>query len=52
MEVVELGKEKLSDEARKARNAYARKWRKDNPDKVKKHNERYWEKKAKEIENK
>lgn len=35
-----------SDAARAARNAYAREWRKKNPDKVKAANVRYWEKKA------
>lgn len=33
-----------------ARAAYARKWRKKNPEKVKKYNENYWLKKAKEME--
>lgn len=40
----------ISEEARKARREYMREWRKKNPDKVKKHNDknniRYWEKKA------
>ncbi len=31
-----------------ARRAYQRQWRKDNPDKVREHNHRYWEKKARE----
>ena len=39
-------KEQLEEEARKERNAYLRKWRKENKDKVKKYNKRYWEKKA------
>lgn len=30
-----------------ARNAYARKWRAENPDKVRANNERYWLNKAK-----
>ena len=33
-----------------ARAAYAREWRKKNPEKVKKYNENYWLKKAKEME--
>lgn len=40
----------ISDAARIARNEYAREWRKRNPDKVKKANERYWERKAKAPE--
>lgn len=31
--------------ARHKRNEYYRKWRKNNPDKVKEYNERYWAKK-------
>lgn len=40
----------MSAEAKRAINAYVRKWRKANPDKVKAYNIRYWEKKAKELE--
>lgn len=40
----------LSEEARKARNAYFREWRKKNPEKVKQANEKYWEKKAQEMQ--
>ena len=36
----------ISKEARAARAAYARSWRKRNPDKVKAAHARYWEKKA------
>lgn len=36
----------LSDEARKARNAYARAYRRKNLDKIKQYNQRYWEKQA------
>lgn len=39
-------KEKLSNEALEVRRAYQRAWRKKNPEKVRQHNERYWEKKA------
>ena len=39
----------LSEAAREARNAYKRKWAKDNPDKVKAATARYWEKKAQEA---
>lgn len=42
-------KEALSNEAREARNAYKRKWAKDNPEKVKDYTRRYWEKKAREA---
>ena len=38
----------MSEAAREARNAYKRKWAKENPDKVKAATERYWEKKAQE----
>ena len=41
---------KMSDAAREARNAYKRKWAKNNPDKVKAANRRYWERKAQEAE--
>lgn len=43
-----MKKEKCS--LKEARNAYLRKWRSANPDKVKRYNDRYWEKKAKEME--
>lgn len=36
----------LSDAAREARNAYARKWRRENPEKVKEYARRHWEKMA------
>lgn len=41
-------KQKLSEEARKMKNAYLRKWRKKNPEKTKQHQINYWEKKAQE----
>ena len=37
------------DAATKARREYMRRWRKNNPDKVRENNRRYWEKKAKEY---
>ena len=37
---------KLSDEARQAKNAYQRKYRLKNPDKIKQYNADYWERKA------
>lgn len=40
--------ETYSEEARKLKNAYARRWRKKNKDKVRAINIRYWENKAKE----
>ncbi len=40
----------MSEAAREARNAYKRKWAKENPDKVKAANRRYWERKAQEAE--
>jgi len=39
-------KNAMSEAARKARNAYQRQWAKNNPDKVKEINRRYWERKA------
>ena len=40
----------LSKEAREARRAYSRKWQANNKDKVRASKERYWEKKAKLIQ--
>ena len=40
----------MTDAAREARNAYRRKWAKNNPDKVKAQQERYWARKAQEAE--
>lgn len=40
----------MNEEIRKARNEYARNWRKNNPEKVQKINERFWTKKLKEME--
>ncbi|GAI28294.1 unnamed protein product, partial [marine sediment metagenome] len=39
--------EELSKQARQAKNAYQRNWRKNNPDKLKKYIRDYWERKAK-----
>lgn len=36
--------------ARQARNAYHREWRAKNKDKVKANNDRYWEKKAEQLQ--
>ena len=36
----------MNNQARAARNAYARAWRAANRDKVKQYNENYWQKKA------
>lgn len=39
-----------ADLARKeARREYQRQWRRNNPDKVREHNRRYWEKKGREF---
>ena len=38
--------EKLSEEALEVRREYQRKYRKENPDKTRKYQNRYWEKKA------
>ncbi len=40
---------KLSKEAREIRNAYFRKWRRDNPEKVQAYLQRHWERKAEEM---
>lgn len=39
-------KKPLSDEARKARNAYLKRWRRKNPERVAEIQRRYWEKLA------
>lgn len=39
----------LSDEAKKARAAYQKQWRENNPDKAKEIRRRFWEKKAREV---
>lgn len=38
----------MTDNAKDARNAYRRKWAKNNPDKLREYQTRYWEKKAAE----
>lgn len=38
----------MTEEARNTKREYERKWRADNPDKVRAKNHRYWEKKAAE----
>ncbi len=40
----------MTEEARQARNAYRRAWAKAHPDKVKAWQERYWAKKAREVQ--
>lgn len=42
-------KKEMSEAAKLARNAYKRRWAKENPDKVKAANRRYWERKAQEA---
>ena len=46
----ELTEKELKEKARLARNRYAREYRRKNPEKIKAINERYWVKKALEIE--
>ena len=41
---------KCTSAAREARNAYQRAWRAKNPDRVREINNRYWEKKAQELQ--
>lgn len=53
--ITELIKEEMlrvaiSEEAKKARRDYMRKYRKNNPDKIRDINARYWERKAKQLE--
>lgn len=40
----------MTDKAKEARRAYKRKWAKDNPDKIRAQQERYWTKKAEQQE--
>lgn len=42
----------LTKQVDDARKLYFKNWRKNNPDKVKKHNATFWEKKAKELKEK
>ena len=42
----------IEEIARKERNAYFRNWRSKNKDKVRAINKRYWEKKAKKVQEK
>ena len=37
----------MTEQAKEARRAYKRKWAKENPDKIRAQQERYWNKKAK-----
>jgi len=41
--------EQLEELARELQREYLREWRRNNPDKVKEYNERYWKKKALEM---
>lgn len=40
----------MTEEAKAARRAYKRQWNRNNPEKVKEHQRRFWEKKAQEAE--
>lgn len=40
----------LSNQAKEARRAYLREWRRKNPEKVRESNRRYWERKAAQLE--
>ncbi len=40
----------MNEKAEAARRAYKRQWAKDNPDKIKAQQERYWTKKAEQAE--
>lgn len=50
IKIIQENNSKLTDAAKEARKAYRREWAKKNPDKVKEHQARYWNKKAKELE--
>lgn len=39
----------MTEEAKQARRAYKREWARNNPDKVKKYQEKFWNKKAAEL---
>lgn len=41
----------MSEEAKKIKREYLRKWRKNNPEKVRAAQRRYWERKAQEVQN-
>jgi uncharacterized short protein YbdD (DUF466 family) len=45
-EVNSMVDKRLEAAAQEEKREYFRKWRKNNPDKVKKHNENYWRKRA------
>ena len=42
----------MSEEAREARNAYAKNWREQNKETVRQHKERYWERQAERMNQK
>lgn len=42
-------KKELQDAIKIAKREYHRKWRRDNPEKVKAYQERYWKKKAEQL---
>lgn len=39
----------MNEAAKEARRAYKRKWQRENPDKVKQYQEKYWSRKAQEA---
>ena len=39
----------MTEDAKKARNAYKRAWNKANPEKVRQYQDNYWKKKAEEL---
>ena len=42
--------ENLTEAVREAKRQYMREWRKKNPERVKENNRRYWERKAKQLQ--
>lgn len=40
----------MNESAKEARRAYKRKWAKEHPDKVRRYQQNYWEKKARKLE--
>lgn len=43
-------KASLDEKAKEARRAYKRQWARDNPEKIRAQQKRYWQKKAQEME--
>lgn len=44
-----MSKKELTEEARQARNAYMKRWRSENKDKVAEYNAKFWQRKSDEL---